>query len=252
MLREPEGRLDALAAEDRERLAGFARWFSRERAAVAPLGVEELIERVLERTGYDLAMLAHAGRSAAAGQRSQADAAGPRARGRRPAWTCAAFWSSCAARSSGWGGSGDSRESEAPVEGEALDAVRLMTIHRAKGLEFEIVCVADLGRGPIRRAPLIRVGRDGRVWACGWPSPGPAARSPRWPTPRWASEERELEQAGGAAAVLRRDDAGPGAPDPQRRGQVRDVADPAGAGRSAGSARRSSRTSPLACWRAPG
>ena len=43
---------------------------------------------------------------------------------------------------------GDTRESEAPVEGEALDAVRLMTIHRAKGLEFEIVCVADLGRGP--------------------------------------------------------------------------------------------------------
>ena len=27
-----------------------------------------------------------------------------------------------------------------------LDAVRLMTIHRAKGLEFPVVCVADLGR----------------------------------------------------------------------------------------------------------
>ena len=38
-----------------------------------------------------------------------------------------------------------------------------MTIHRAKGLEFEIVCVADLGRGPWSFAPLIRVGRDGRL-----------------------------------------------------------------------------------------
>ncbi len=57
---------------------------------------------------------------------------------------------------------GDARESEAPVEGEALDAVRLMTIHRAKGLEFDVVCVADLGRGPRWRAELMRVGRDGR------------------------------------------------------------------------------------------
>jgi ATP-dependent helicase/nuclease subunit A len=65
------------------------------------------------------------------------------------------------ARAAGWGGAGDSRESEAPVESEALDAVRLMTIHRAKGLEFGTVCVADLGRGPIRRAPLVRIGRDG-------------------------------------------------------------------------------------------
>src|SRR5207248_3738742 len=60
-------------------------------------------------------------------------------------------------------GGGDPHESEAPVEGEALDAVRLMTIHRAKGLEFKIVCVADLGRGPWFSAPLIRVGRDGRL-----------------------------------------------------------------------------------------
>ncbi len=37
-----------------------------------------------------------------------------------------------------------------------------MTIHRAKGLEFEVVCVADLGRGPRWRAELMRVGRDGR------------------------------------------------------------------------------------------
>ncbi len=36
------------------------------------------------------------------------------------------------------------RESEAPVESEALEAVRLMTIHRSKGLEFPVVCVADL------------------------------------------------------------------------------------------------------------
>src|SRR5205085_1948790 len=57
----------------------------------------------------------------------------------------------------------DPDESEAPVESEALDAVRLMTIHRAKGLEFEIVCIADLGRGPRWSGEVVRVGRDGRI-----------------------------------------------------------------------------------------
>ncbi len=37
-----------------------------------------------------------------------------------------------------------------------------MTIHRAKGLEFAVVCVADLGRAPRRSAELLRIGRAGR------------------------------------------------------------------------------------------
>jgi ATP-dependent helicase/nuclease subunit A len=37
-------------------------------------------------------------------------------------------------------------EPEAPTGGAEPDAVRLMTIHAAKGLEFPVVCVADLGR----------------------------------------------------------------------------------------------------------
>jgi ATP-dependent helicase/nuclease subunit A len=46
--------------------------------------------------------------------------------------------------------------------GEALDSVALTTIHRAKGLEFDVVCVADLGRSPSSSAPLLQVGSDGR------------------------------------------------------------------------------------------
>jgi ATP-dependent helicase/nuclease subunit A len=38
-----------------------------------------------------------------------------------------------------------------------------MTIHRAKGLEFEIVCVADLGRTPRRSAEILRVSDDRRL-----------------------------------------------------------------------------------------
>ena len=55
----------------------------------------------------------------------------------------------------------EAREGEAALESEGLDAVRLMTIHRAKGLEFPVVCVADLGRkAGGARSPLL-VGHDG-------------------------------------------------------------------------------------------
>ncbi len=41
------------------------------------------------------------------------------------------------------------REGEAPTE--ALGAVQLMTIHKAKGLEFSTVVIADASRGPVTR-----------------------------------------------------------------------------------------------------
>ncbi len=44
-------------------------------------------------------------------------------------------------------------EPDAPVEGVEPDAVRLMTAHAAKGLEFPVVCLADLGRQPNARTP---------------------------------------------------------------------------------------------------
>ncbi len=164
VLREPDGAFDALDLGDRDFLGRFADWFAIEREVAARAGLERLIDRVLDRTGYDLAVLAMPG-----GQRRLAnirklmrlarehDAAhGPDLRG------FLEFVARRARGGFGGAGSGETRESEAPVEGEALDAVRLMTVHRAKGLEFDVVCVADLGRGPRWRAELIRVGRDGR------------------------------------------------------------------------------------------
>ncbi len=48
-------------------------------------------------------------------------------------------------------------EPDAPVEGVEPDAVRLMTIHAAKGLEFPVVCLADLGRQPNIQTPDLLV-----------------------------------------------------------------------------------------------
>ncbi|HWE32789.1 MAG TPA: UvrD-helicase domain-containing protein [Solirubrobacteraceae bacterium] len=147
---------EALTADDRSRVEAFVAWFGAEREAMARCGLDELIERALRASGYDLAMLAMPGgvrrlanvRKLMRLAREHEAVAGADLRG---------FVELVQA------GGGDPRESEAPVEGEALDAVRLMTIHRAKGLEFPVVCVADLGRVPFRSAPVLRLGRDGRV-----------------------------------------------------------------------------------------
>ncbi len=138
----------------KERRAAFAEWFEAEREAARQYGVDELIDRALARTGYDLAVLAMPG-----GRRRLANVRKlMRLAREQPGIDVRGFLDLVERRASEW----SVHESEAPVEGETVDAVRLMTIHRAKGLEFDVVCVADLGRGPRWPAELMRLGRDGR------------------------------------------------------------------------------------------
>ncbi len=139
---------DELSDADRVRLEVFDRWFVQERRAAAWLGAEQLLDRALAHSGYELHIaglpdarrrLANVRKLMRLAREWQAQH-GSDLRG---------FVELLQTRA---GGGDGARESEAPVESEALDAVRLMTIHRSKGLEFPVVCVADLGRQVIPRS----------------------------------------------------------------------------------------------------
>jgi ATP-dependent exoDNAse (exonuclease V) beta subunit len=149
--------LAALPTPERERLLGFARFFAAERAQAERLPAEVLLERAIVATGYDLAVLARAG-----GERRLANL--------RKLMRLAREYEGAEGRDlrgflefAVTQDLREAREGEAALESDGLDAVRLMTIHRAKGLEFPVVCVADLGRAAGGSRERLLIGRDGSV-----------------------------------------------------------------------------------------
>jgi ATP-dependent exoDNAse (exonuclease V) beta subunit len=184
------GAADELAIDDRERLREFDDWFAAERRAAAWLGPEELLDRALARNGYELQIaglpdarrrLANVRKLMRLAREWQVEH-GSDLRG---------FVDLLVSRADGSDGA---RESEAPVESEALDAVRLMTIHRSKGLEFPVVCVADIGRQVMPRAgALIRIGRDDDRLGLRLKQPGDGQRVSVLAYDALKLEERERE-----------------------------------------------------------
>ena len=105
------------------------------------LGLETLIDRAITDTGCDLALLAKpGGRRRMANVRKLMRLARGFEADRGP--DLRAFLDSIEEVSE----EGD-REAEAALQAEHHTGVRLMTVHAAKGLEFPLVAVADLGRG---------------------------------------------------------------------------------------------------------
>jgi ATP-dependent exoDNAse (exonuclease V) beta subunit len=153
------GLRDALPPADRERVAAFRELFASERASAALHPISELLRRVIAATGYDAHVL-----SLSWGERRLANVQKlvrlARRFEAREGRDLRRFLDHVAHVEAALGG----READAPVGDGELDAVRLMSIHAAKGLEFPVVCVGDLGRDPNLRVPdLLLDGAGGRV-----------------------------------------------------------------------------------------
>jgi ATP-dependent helicase/nuclease subunit A len=152
-----DGLAEALSGADRDRIARFVREFADEREGAARMSLETLIDRAVTSSGYDRAIL-----QLPEGARRMANV--------RKLMRLAREYEAESGRDlRGFIDFVDeqellqAREGEAPIEGEGLDAVRLMTVHAAKGLEFPVVCVADLGRAARNEQGPLQVSSDGRV-----------------------------------------------------------------------------------------
>ena len=131
--------------------------FEAERRSAPQVSLETLIHRAISETGYDRHVL-----SLPAGGRRMANVRKLMRMAREyeaeEGRDLRGFIDTLAERDAA-----QPREGEAPLEAEALDAVRLMTIHRAKGLEFPVVCVGDLGKDGREDYGSLRISDDGSL-----------------------------------------------------------------------------------------
>jgi ATP-dependent helicase/nuclease subunit A len=131
-----------LGPRDRRLFEAFRQRYDRIVRASATSGLERLCERIVSEHDYDLAVLARwDGRRRYANLRKLARLARSYEELRGP--DIEGFLRFVADQEAA-----GARESEAVAEEEGGDAVRLLTIHSAKGLEFKVVVVADAGRNP--------------------------------------------------------------------------------------------------------
>ena len=153
----PEGPAAELLDEDLVRLREFVDRFRADRLAAPRISLETLIDRAITGSGYDRALLAMAD-----GDRRMANVRKLMRMAREyeaeEGRDLRGFIDFVAERDLI-----EEREGQAPLEAEDLNAVRMMTIHRAKGLEFPVVCVADLGKVGRDEDAQLRITEDGRV-----------------------------------------------------------------------------------------
>lgn len=152
-----ESQQSVLSSRDATRIAGFVERLERDRAEAPRIALEDLLDRAISESGYDRAVLQMPG-----GERRMANL-------RKLMRVARQFEEDEGRDIRGFIDFLDEqrlirpREGEATLEGAELGAVRVMTIHNAKGLEFPVVCVADLGREGHEDDALLDLADDGRI-----------------------------------------------------------------------------------------
>ena len=178
-----------ISEEDLRLCRAFLQRFERLADAAVGLSLEQLCERIVADHDYDLAVLAQwDGRRRYANMRKLARLARSyeELRGRDIEGFVRFVREQEAV---------GARELEAVAEEEDADAVRLLTIHSAKGLEFKVVIVADAGRD--RNAPSpdeILCLPDGR-FGFRVADPATGSRRPAFGYEEVRAAEREAERA---------------------------------------------------------
>ncbi len=149
---------EPLSADDRRLAAAFAQRFARLAARAGDVGLERLLDLIVDEHDYDLACLAQPdGDRRFANVLKLARLAGDYESLRGP--DLEGFIGFCDEQAAV-----ATREGEAATAEEDTDAIVLMTVHAAKGLEFDVVVLADCGRERAGRAAAdVLVDGDGKV-----------------------------------------------------------------------------------------
>ncbi|HET6174734.1 MAG TPA: UvrD-helicase domain-containing protein [Gaiellales bacterium] len=149
------GQLEGMPERDRALVDRFKELYDGLVRAGGELGLSALLERIVAEHDYELACLtAPDGERRFGNVRKLVRAARRYEQDRGPDLTgFVEQMRLCDAR--------DLSEADAPPGGE--DAVALMTIHAAKGLEFPVVCVPDLSRSTPGETGSVAVGPDGEL-----------------------------------------------------------------------------------------